>query len=129
MKAMKSWKRRKNHQSAWWEKILESQIETGTPYMLYKMLPTVNQTKEFRNDSFFKFMYWDMEYTSLMRLRFVIWLLSLCLLKTVVWSRYFFIRLQNELQNLNKVIDKILSVKETENSNMRHRPVGLGCRD
>jgi ribonucleoside-diphosphate reductase alpha chain len=49
-----------NHQSAWIvEKILESQIETGTPYMLYKDA-TVNQTKkEFRNDSFFKFMYWD----------------------------------------------------------------------
>jgi ribonucleoside-diphosphate reductase alpha chain len=40
-----------------WEKILESQIETGTPYMLYKDANKQNQTKEFRNDSFFKFMY------------------------------------------------------------------------
>jgi ribonucleoside-diphosphate reductase alpha chain len=58
MKAMKSWKRKKTIKAhELWEKILESQIETGTPYMLYKDT-TVNQTKkEFRNDSFFKFMY------------------------------------------------------------------------
>jgi ribonucleoside-diphosphate reductase alpha chain len=41
-----------------------------------------------------------------------------------------FIRLQNELKNLNKVIDRnYYPVKEAENSNMRHRPVGLECRD
>jgi ribonucleoside-diphosphate reductase alpha chain len=37
MKAMKSWKRKKTIKAhELWEKILESQIETGTPYMLYK---------------------------------------------------------------------------------------------
>jgi ribonucleoside-diphosphate reductase alpha chain len=39
-----------------WEKILESQIETGTPYMLYK--DAVNRkSKEFRNYSFVKLVY------------------------------------------------------------------------
>jgi ribonucleoside-diphosphate reductase alpha chain len=37
-----------------------------------------------------------------------------------------FIRL-NELQNLNKVIDRNY-YPEAENSNMRHRPVGLGVQ-
>jgi ribonucleoside-diphosphate reductase alpha chain len=33
-------------------------------------------------------------------------------------------------KNLNKVIDRnYYPVKEAENSNMRHRPVGLECRD
>jgi ribonucleoside-diphosphate reductase alpha chain len=39
-----------------WEKILESQIETGTPYMLYKDVKQV-KSKEFRNYSFVKLVY------------------------------------------------------------------------
>jgi ribonucleoside-diphosphate reductase alpha chain len=46
-----------------WEKILESQIETGTPYMLYK--DAVNRKiKKFRNYSFVKLCTEIMEYTS-----------------------------------------------------------------
>ena len=37
--------------------------------------------------------------------------------------------LQSELKNLNKVIDmNYYPVKEPENSNFRHRPVGLGVQ-
>jgi ribonucleoside-diphosphate reductase alpha chain len=40
-----------------WEKILESQIETGTPYMLYKDAVNQVKSKEFRNYSFVKLVY------------------------------------------------------------------------
>jgi ribonucleoside-diphosphate reductase alpha chain len=39
-----------------WEKILESQIETGTPYMLYKDAAN-RKSNQFRNYSFVKFVY------------------------------------------------------------------------
>jgi ribonucleoside-diphosphate reductase alpha chain len=51
-----------------WEKILESQIETGTPYMLYKDATTVNPKNlgTIRSSNLCTEI---MEYTLLMRLR------------------------------------------------------------
>jgi ribonucleoside-diphosphate reductase alpha chain len=56
-----------------WEKILESQIETGTPYMLYK--DAVNRKSNQKNLGTIRssnLCTEIMEYTSLMRLLFVI---------------------------------------------------------
>jgi ribonucleoside-diphosphate reductase alpha chain len=55
-----------------WEKILESQIETGTPYMLYKDAVNKSNQKNLGTIRSSNLCTEIMEYTSLMRLLFVI---------------------------------------------------------
>lgn len=116
-----------------WEKILESQIETGTPYMLYK--DAANRKSNQKNLGTIRssnLCTEIMEYTSSDEVA-VCNLASLSLPMFVENGKFdhdtFYTVTKRVTKNLNKVIDRnYYPVKEAENSNMRHRPVGLGVQ-
>jgi ribonucleoside-diphosphate reductase alpha chain len=116
-----------------WEKILESQIETGTPYMLYK--DAANRKSNQKNLGVIRssnLCTEIMEYTSADEIA-VCNLASISLPMFVENGEFNHQLLYNVTKrvtrNLNKVIDRnYYPVKEAENSNMRHRPVGLGVQ-
>ncbi|HMK07170.1 MAG TPA: ribonucleoside-diphosphate reductase subunit alpha [Flavobacterium sp.] len=116
-----------------WEKILESQIETGTPYMLYK--DAANRKSNQKNLGTIRssnLCTEIMEYTSKDEIA-VCNLASISLPMFVSDGKFDHDLLYNVTKrvtrNLNKVIDRnFYPVKEAENSNMRHRPVGLGVQ-
>lgn len=116
-----------------WEKILESQIETGTPYMLYK--DAANRKSNQKNLGTIRssnLCTEIMEYTSADEIA-VCNLASISLPMFVENGQFNHELLYNVTKrvtrNLNKVIDRnYYPVKEAENSNMRHRPVGLGVQ-
>jgi ribonucleoside-diphosphate reductase alpha chain len=116
-----------------WEKILESQIETGTPYMLYK--DAANRKSNQKNLGTIRssnLCTEIMEYTSKDEIA-VCNLASISLPMFVENGAFnhelLFNVTKRVTRNLNKVIDRnYYPVKEAENSNMRHRPVGLGVQ-
>lgn len=116
-----------------WEKILESQIETGTPYMLYK--DAANRKSNHKNLGTIRssnLCTEIMEYTSKDEIA-VCNLASISLPMFIENGKFDHEALYNVTKrvtrNLNKVIDRnYYPVKEAENSNMRHRPVGLGVQ-
>ncbi|MBZ4037204.1 ribonucleoside-diphosphate reductase subunit alpha [Flavobacterium sp. 17A] len=116
-----------------WEKILESQIETGTPYMLYK--DAANRKSNHKNLGTIRssnLCTEIMEFTSKDEIA-VCNLASISLPMFVENGQFDHQALYNVTKrvtrNLNKVIDRnYYPVKEAENSNMRHRPVGLGVQ-
>jgi len=116
-----------------WEKILESQIETGTPYMLYK--DAANRKSNQKNLGTIRssnLCTEIMEYTSADEIA-VCNLASISLPMFVENGAFNHELLYNVTKrvtrNLNKVIDRnYYPVVEAENSNMRHRPVGLGVQ-
>jgi ribonucleoside-diphosphate reductase alpha chain len=116
-----------------WEKILESQIETGTPYMLYK--DAANRKSNQKNLGTIRssnLCTEIMEYTSEDEIA-VCNLASISLPMFVDKGQFnhelLFNVTKRVTRNLNKVIDRnYYPVKEAENSNMRHRPVGLGVQ-
>jgi len=116
-----------------WEKILESQIETGTPYMLYK--DAANRKSNQKNLGTIRssnLCTEIIEYTSPDEIA-VCNLASISLPMFVENGAFNHELLYNVTKrvtrNLNKVIDRnYYPVKEAENSNMRHRPVGLGVQ-
>ncbi|BFM42482.1 ribonucleoside-diphosphate reductase subunit alpha [Flavobacterium sp. CFS9] len=116
-----------------WEKILESQIETGTPYMLYK--DAANRKSNHKNLGTIRssnLCTEIMEYTSKDEIA-VCNLASISLPMFIDNGKFDHEALYNVTKrvtrNLNKVIDRnYYPVKEAENSNMRHRPVGLGVQ-
>ncbi|MGO4817461.1 ribonucleoside-diphosphate reductase subunit alpha [Flavobacterium sp. W22_SRS_FP1] len=116
-----------------WEKILESQIETGTPYMLYK--DAVNRKSNQKNLGTIRssnLCTEIMEYTSPDEVA-VCNLASLSLPMFVDNDKFdhdsLYTVTKRVTRNLNKVIDRnYYPVKEAENSNMRHRPIGLGVQ-
>ena len=116
-----------------WEKILESQIETGTPYMLYK--DAANRKSNQKNLGTIRssnLCTEIMEYTSADEIA-VCNLASISLPMFVENGAFnhelLFNVTKRVTRNLNKVIDRnYYPVKEAENSNMRHRPVGLGVQ-
>ena len=116
-----------------WEKILESQIETGTPYMLYK--DAANRKSNQKNLGTIRssnLCTEIMEYTSEDEIA-VCNLASLSLPMFVENGEFNHQLLYNVTKrvtrNLNRVIDRnYYPVKEAENSNLRHRPVGLGVQ-
>lgn len=116
-----------------WEKILESQIETGTPYMLYK--DAANRKSNQKNLGTIRssnLCTEILEYTSPDEIA-VCNLASISLPMFVENGAFNHELLYNVTKrvtrNLNKVIDRnYYPVKEAENSNMRHRPVGLGVQ-
>mgnify|MGYP000855909108 CR=1 FL=1 len=116
-----------------WEKILESQIETGTPYMLYK--DAANRKSNQKNLGTIRssnLCTEIMEYTSEDEIA-VCNLASLSLPMFVENGKfnhdYLYQVTKRVTRNLNKVIDRnYYPVIEAENSNMRHRPVGLGVQ-
>ncbi len=116
-----------------WEKILESQIETGTPYMLYK--DAANRKSNQKNLGTIRssnLCTEILEYTSADEIA-VCNLASISLPMFVENGAFnhelLFNVTKRVTRNLNKVIDRnYYPVKEAENSNMRHRPVGLGVQ-
>jgi ribonucleoside-diphosphate reductase alpha chain len=116
-----------------WEKILESQIETGTPYMLYK--DAANRKSNHKNLGTIRssnLCTEIMEFTSKDEIA-VCNLASISLPMFIEDGKFDHEALYNVTKrvtrNLNKVIDRnYYPVKEAENSNMRHRPVGLGVQ-
>ncbi|MCZ8145550.1 ribonucleoside-diphosphate reductase subunit alpha [Flavobacterium sp.] len=116
-----------------WEKILESQIETGTPYMLYK--DAANRKSNQKNLGTIRssnLCTEILEYTSEDEIA-VCNLASISLPMFVEDGKFNHELLYNVTKrvtrNLNKVIDRnYYPVPEAENSNMRHRPVGLGVQ-
>ena len=116
-----------------WEKILESQIETGTPYMLYK--DAANRKSNQKNLGTIRssnLCTEIMEYTSPDEVA-VCNLASIALpmfIKDGAFDHEELFRVTKRVTvNLNRVIDRnYYPVKEAENSNMRHRPVGLGVQ-
>ncbi|MDG1429400.1 MAG: ribonucleoside-diphosphate reductase subunit alpha [Crocinitomicaceae bacterium] len=117
-----------------WFKVLESQIETGTPYMLYK--DAANSKSNQQNLGTIKssnLCTEIIEYTAPDEVA-VCNLASLALPKYVTeektfdHDRLFEVTYQATL-NLNRIIDgNYYPVEEARNSNMRHRPIGLGVQ-
>lgn len=116
-----------------WEKILESQIETGTPYMLYK--DSANRKSNQQNLGTIRssnLCTEILEYTSEDEVA-VCNLASIALPMFIKENEFdhkeLFKITKRVTKNLNKVIDRnYYPVKEAENSNFRHRPVGLGVQ-
>ncbi|MEX2593031.1 MAG: ribonucleoside-diphosphate reductase subunit alpha [Anditalea sp.] len=121
-----------------WFEILESQIETGTPYILYK--DAANGKSNQQNLGTIKssnLCTEIMEYTSPDEVA-VCNLASIALPKFVMTGNdgksYFDHRKLYEItkvatRNLNKVIDvNYYPIEEARKSNFRHRPIGLGVQ-
>ena len=116
-----------------WEKILESQIETGTPYMLYK--DAANRKSNQKNLGTIRssnLCTEILEYTSADEVA-VCNLASIALPMFVNNNEFdhkeLFRITKRVTKNLNRVIDRnYYPVPEARNSNFRHRPVGLGVQ-
>ena len=117
-----------------WFEILESQIETGTPYILYK--DAANRKSNQKNLGTIKssnLCTEIIEYTAPDEVA-VCNLASLALPKFVTEDGKFDHQKLYEItkvatRNLNKVIDvNYYPVEEARKSNMRHRPIGLGVQ-
>lgn len=116
-----------------WFKILESQIETGTPYMLYKDSANIKSNqKNLGTIKSSNLCTEIMEYTSKDEVA-VCNLASISLPKFVNKKQFdhenLFDVTQTITENLNKIIDlNYYPIKEAENSNFRHRPIGIGVQ-
>lgn len=117
-----------------WFAILESQIETGTPYILYK--DAANRKSNQKNLGTIRssnLCTEIIEYTSPDEVA-VCNLASISLPKFVREDRSFdFERLYDitrvVTRNLNRIIDvNYYPIPEARNSNMRHRPIGIGVQ-
>ncbi|AIM39118.1 ribonucleoside-diphosphate reductase [Sphingobacterium sp. ML3W] len=116
-----------------WNAILEAQIETGTPYMCYK--DAVNEKSNQKNIGVIRssnLCTEIMEYTNADEVA-VCNLSSLALPRYVTEIDFDFQKLyevtKTITRNLNKVIDgNYYPVPETQNSNFKHRPIGLGVQ-
>ncbi len=116
-----------------WEKILESQIETGTPYMLYK--DSANRKSNQQNLGTIRssnLCTEILEYTS--KDEVAVCNLASIALPVFVKNGTFdhqqlFDVTVRVTKNLNRVIDRnYYPVIEAQNSNFRHRPIGLGVQ-
>jgi ribonucleoside-diphosphate reductase alpha chain len=116
-----------------WFKVLESQIETGTPYMLYK--DACNSKSNQQNLGTIKssnLCTEIVEYTAPDEVA-VCNLASLALPKFVKEGEFdhdkLFEYTYQVTMNLNKIIDRnFYPIVEARNSNMRHRPIGIGVQ-
>ncbi|MES3018503.1 MAG: ribonucleoside-diphosphate reductase subunit alpha [Bacteroidota bacterium] len=116
-----------------WFAILDAQIETGTPYLLYK--DAANSKSNQQNLGTIKssnLCTEIMEYTDADEVA-VCNLASLALPRFVVSGNFDFEKLYEityqATKNLNKIIDNnFYPVEEARRSNMRHRPIGLGVQ-
>lgn len=121
-----------------WFEILESQTETGTPYMLFK--DAANRKSNQKNLGTIKssnLCTEIIEYTSPDEVA-VCNLASLALPKFLTRGKDGILRFDHQklyevtktaTRNLNKIIDlNYYPVEEARRSNMRHRPIGLGVQ-
>merc|ERR1712190_10743 len=118
-----------------WFRILESQMETGTPYMLYKDHANRKSNQQNLGTIHCSNLCTEiMEYTSSEEV-------AVCNLASIALpafvqaggKEYDFKGLYEVVKvvtrNLNKVIDRnYYPVEEARRSNMRHRPIGLGVQ-
>lgn len=116
-----------------WNKILESQIETGNPYMLYK--DACNRKSNQQNLGTIKssnLCTEILEYTSADEV-------AVCNLASIALPRFIkdgafdhqklFEITYQVTKNLNKIIDRnYYPIPEAKRSNLRHRPIGLGIQ-
>jgi ribonucleoside-diphosphate reductase alpha chain len=121
-----------------WFKVLESQTETGTPYMLYK--DHANSKSNQKNLGTIKssnLCTEIIEYTSKDEV-------AVCNLASLALPKYVKVNdkgvnefdhaklyevAKSATKNLNKIIDvNYYPVPEARNSNLRHRPIGLGVQ-
>ena len=117
-----------------WFKILESQIETGTPYMLYKDAANAKSNQQNLGTIKSSNLCTEIiEYTAPDEVA-VCNLASLALPKFITeegtfdHDKLFEVTYQATI-NLNRIIDNnFYPVEEARNSNMRHRPIGLGVQ-
>jgi ribonucleoside-diphosphate reductase alpha subunit len=117
-----------------WFEILEAQIETGTPYMLYKDAANRKSNQKHLGTIKSSNLCTEIiEYTSPDEVA-VCNLASIALPKFVTEDGKFDHQKLYEItkvvtRNLNKVIDvNYYPVIEARNSNMRHRPIGIGVQ-
>jgi len=117
-----------------WFKILDSQMETGTPYLLYK--DACNKKSNQQNIGTIKssnlcteiIQYSDDKETAVCNLA------SIALNKFVTVDKMFDYDLLHSVAkvvtyNLNQVIDvNYYPTEKTRTSNMRHRPIGMGVQ-
>ncbi|MDQ3049653.1 MAG: ribonucleoside-diphosphate reductase subunit alpha [Bacteroidota bacterium] len=116
-----------------WTAILESQIETGTPYMLYK--DACNEKSNQKNLGTIKssnLCTEIVEYTAPDEVA-VCNLASISLPRFVTGRKFDHQKLFDITyvitKNLNKIIDvNYYPIPEARNSNMRHRPIGIGVQ-
>jgi ribonucleoside-diphosphate reductase alpha chain len=116
-----------------WFKILESQIETGTPYMLFK--DHANSKSNQKNLGTIKssnLCTEIIEYTAPDEIA-VCNLASIALPKFVIDGKFDHQKLFEVTKvitrNLNRIIDiNYYPVPEAEKSNFRHRPIGIGVQ-
>ncbi|MFM6936012.1 MAG: ribonucleoside-diphosphate reductase subunit alpha [Flavobacteriales bacterium] len=117
-----------------WFKILESQIETGTPYMLYKDAANAKSNQQNLGTIKSSNLCTEIiEYTAPDEVA-VCNLASIALPKYVTeegtfdHDKLFEVTYQATL-NLNRIIDEnFYPVEAAKNSNLRHRPIGLGVQ-
>lgn len=116
-----------------WFKILESQIETGTPYLLYKDAANSKSNQQHVGTIKSSNLCTEiMEYTSPDEVA-VCNLASLALPRFVIDGKFDHHKLfevtYQVTKNLNKIIDNnYYPVEEARASNMRHRPIGIGVQ-
>ena len=118
-----------------WFKVLDSQIETGTPYLLYK--DAANKKSNQKNLGTIKssnlcteiIEYSAPDETAVCNLASI----GLPMYVDAKSKKFNYEKLRQvvkvAIRNLNRVIDiNYYPTPETKNSNMRHRPVGLGVQ-
>lgn len=118
-----------------WSKILESQTESGTPYMLYK--DHVNNKSNQKNIGVIKSSNLCTEITEYTSPDEV----AVCNLASIALPKYFDEKTKTVdhqklyevtkviTRNLNRIIDiNYYPVVEAERSNLRHRPIGIGVQ-
>jgi len=116
-----------------WFKILEAQVETGNPYMLFKDAANLKSNqKNLGTIKSSNLCTEIMEYTSADEIA-VCNLASIALPRFVINGVFDHQRLFDvtyvATRNLNKIIDRnYYPVAEARNSNLRHRPIGLGVQ-
>ena len=114
-----------------WYAILDSQIETGTPYMLYKDAANKKSNQSHLGTIRCSNLCTEIiEYTSPDEIA-VCNLASISLPAFVHENRFDFDQLKTitiiVTKNLNKIIDaNFYPVDQAKNSNLRHRPIGIG---
>ena len=121
-----------------WGKVLESQIETGTPYILYK--DSCNEKSNQKNIGVIKSSNLCTEILEVSTPEET----AVCNLASISLPAFLKVKNKKELyydyealhevvrtatRNLNLVIDKnYYPTEKTQKSNMRHRPIGLGVQ-
>ncbi|MFM9050757.1 MAG: ribonucleoside-diphosphate reductase subunit alpha, partial [Bacteroidota bacterium] len=116
-----------------WFAVLESQIETGTPYILYK--DACNEKSNQKNLGTIKssnLCTEIVEYTAPDEIA-VCNLASIALPRFVQNGEFDFQRLYDITKVITRTLNKILDinyspVEEARRSNMRHRPIGIGVQ-